>query len=489
MSKKVLSKSRLMSGMQCPKMVYLEVYHPDLAAPPDAGREKNLKLGTEVGRLAQKDYPGGVLIEASYYDYAAYLEQTKAAMNAGAKAIFEAAFQWKDFFFRADILRKTPRGKWDLIEVKMSVEVKEAHLRDLAVQKIICEENGIEIHRAYLKHLSRECRYPDLSNLFEETDVTKEVNAILPEVKKEILAIAKMIASKQEPERAIGAHCDDPYPCAFKDHCWKDVPDPSIFDIPKLDPWDYYGRGIVKLPALAGEDLHEIARRAIKAHISGRRFVDRQGLRDGMEEWKWPLTFLDFETMSYPVPKVKGTGPYAQIPFQLACSIWKSVATNPTEADFLDIASDDPREAMARHLAANIPAKGSVVAYFKQFESGVLGNLAKAFPKYREKLESIRERLVDPLPILRAAVYDPGFGDGFSLKNVAPAILGKKASYEGLEVADGGGAQTAYLKLRDPETSLTEKNRIKEALVAYCRQDVEVMRLLVEWMIREGEKG
>jgi hypothetical protein len=57
-----LSKSRFIAGLQCLKRLYLEVHQPELASEPDEQSMALFEQGCEVGRWAQKVFPGGVLI-------------------------------------------------------------------------------------------------------------------------------------------------------------------------------------------------------------------------------------------------------------------------------------------------------------------------------------------------------------------------------------------------------------------------------------------
>jgi hypothetical protein len=61
-----LSKSRFIAGWQCLKRLYLEVHQPELADELDEQSMAVFEQGYEVGRWAQKVFPGGVLIEAGH---------------------------------------------------------------------------------------------------------------------------------------------------------------------------------------------------------------------------------------------------------------------------------------------------------------------------------------------------------------------------------------------------------------------------------------
>ena len=57
-----LSKSKFLSGLQCHKRLYLEIRQPELAEPPDPATQAMFAMGTEIGMLAQRRFPGGVLV-------------------------------------------------------------------------------------------------------------------------------------------------------------------------------------------------------------------------------------------------------------------------------------------------------------------------------------------------------------------------------------------------------------------------------------------
>jgi hypothetical protein len=55
-----ISKSKFVTGVQCLKRLYWQVYAPELAAQPDASAEAKMEQGREVGLLARQLFPGGV---------------------------------------------------------------------------------------------------------------------------------------------------------------------------------------------------------------------------------------------------------------------------------------------------------------------------------------------------------------------------------------------------------------------------------------------
>lgn len=143
--------------------------------------------------------------------------------------------------------------------------------------------------------------------------------------------------------------------------------------------------------------------------------------------------------------------------------------------EFLWTAEDDPRPAFIQKLLNSIPETGSVIVYSASYESTRLKELAEDFPEYREKLTNIRDRLVDLKVVIQKGVFYPEFMGSFSIKKVAPALLGEAASYANLTVNDGVEAMLAFDRMVFlPDTS-NEKQALRAAMLEYCKQDTMLM--------------
>ena len=107
-----LSKSRFLAGWQCHKRLYLELYAPELVAPPDPTLQARFDVGTAVGELARRRFPEGRLIAHDHEHHADAAAETRALLDdPSAPALYEAAFTHDDVAVRADILvrAKEPR--------------------------------------------------------------------------------------------------------------------------------------------------------------------------------------------------------------------------------------------------------------------------------------------------------------------------------------------------------------------------------------------
>jgi hypothetical protein len=470
------------------KSLYLSIHNSDLEPPPSAAQQALFDQGHEVGTKAQQELSGGILITAPYYDTDGAVKQTEEAINGGAQTIYEATFATGGLSARIDILQKGPKnGSWQVIEVKSSTSVKPEYLDDVAIQVHVAETAGFEIERAEVMHLNNQSKAPKLENLFSRVDVSAMITPKKKELPIKLSTLSEALTRSEPPKVEIGPHCYEPYECPFMKHCWSHIQSPSIFDFPGLGAkvWEFYEQGVVslndpKFGPFSGSKAHRLT--AIR---KGKRWTDTGGITEGFEGWKWPLIHLDFETIAFAIPRYAGTRPYEQVPFQFSCMIQETKCGPLQHIEFLHDQVTDPRPSLIAALASILKSEGSIVAYNKGFESARLKAMADAFPEHADVLRKACDRLVDPLPIFRNSVYDPAFKDSFSIKSVAPAILGKTASYEGLAVPDGNAAQRAFVEYIDTKTTLARKAELKESMLAYCKKDTEVMVRLVDWLVSQ----
>lgn len=481
-----LSKSRIMTGIQCPKALYLQIHAPDLVSPVTALQQAIFNQGHEVGLAAQAAFPGGATIEARSLEDA--MAETSKAISEEKNTFYEAAFQHDEVIIKSDILRKDPgSSKWDLIEVKSSTSVKEEHILDVAIQAHVLNESGIEIASHTLMHLNNECVWPDKDQLFTLKNISDHVAEAMVKVPSRVAKLKDIVSQSAPPDVTIGPQCSKPYDFAFVDHCWKAVPSPSVFELPGFHRkiWGYFAQGVVRIDDPKMEPFIGTRKHQVNAILTGTRWVDKNVITRHLSEWQWPLHFLDFETIGYAIPRIHGTRPFQQIPFQFSCHTLQSIDAEPEHSHYLHTDSSDPRPGFLAAFLRSIKPVGSIVSYNKIFEARCLMDLADASPDHSTAIQSIIDRLVDTLPIFREGVYDAKFCGSFSLKSMAPAILGKDAGYSDLEVGDGASAQQAFMLQISPDISVEKSRRTREALLEYCKKDTGEMLKLVEWFFEQ----
>jgi len=194
---------------------------------------------------------------------------------------------------------------------------------------------------------------------------------------------------------------------------------------------------------------------------------------------KYPVYYMDFETMFDAIPPFDGVRPYQQIPFQFSVHVQDSPGGDLKHASFLWKEPGDPRESFIRELKDCLGDKGSIVAYYFSFEKSRLTELAELFSEYKDWVDSILERMVDLLvPFKNFHYYHASQKGSASIKKVLPAITGK--GYEGMEISEGGEASLEYARVTYSDVSDDDRARVYSALEKYCALDTEGMVNIVD---------
>jgi hypothetical protein len=479
-----------MKGYRCLKCIYLTVHQPELEAPISPETQALFDQGNEVGTKSREFYHGGTLVDNKPWDFAGSLTKTRELLANGTPIIYEAAFEYMGCYARADIIQYSPDTKrWRIFEVKSSTKVKPEHYDDVGLQVWIMGNSGLPIEQINIVHLNPDCRYPDLSNLFKEVDVTEKVHAKYLSVQPKINEIFTAIKQTNVPGIDIGRYCLAPTECGFTQHCWqqKKIPDVSVFDLPRINnkKWECYYDGIIALNDPRLSDLNELQERVVTCFKTGERYINEELIQTALSGWKFPLVFLDFETINPAIPRYEECRPFEHVPFQFSAHTWQTPDAAITHKEFLHEYADDPRPSLISSLLEACGEEGSIVAYFGRFEAERIQALAAYSPKDHDALMKLTDRIVDPLPIIRETVYDNAFACSFSLKAVAPALLGESHSYDGMLVANGTAAQRAFEELISSSTSASRKLILQDAMMEYCKKDTLVMVELVTWLFSQ----
>ena len=103
--------------------------------------------------------------------------------------------------------------------MKSSSSLKDEHIPDAAIQAHVLSRSGIDVRAVDIMHLNKEFRFPDQGDLFVRSNVTAEVQDMLPTIPEEIEAQLEMLSGPL-PDVSIGLHCSEPRDCPFMQRCW-----------------------------------------------------------------------------------------------------------------------------------------------------------------------------------------------------------------------------------------------------------------------------
>ncbi len=485
-----LTKSGYISGRQCPLKLWF-----DVKRPADREPDKN-SIDDGVEEFAWQLFPGGKQALQPGLTAAENATRTAALMaDADCPAIFEATILAGRLLARIDVLERCGDG-WNLIEVKSAttfdptkdtISAKRHIKYDVAFQYHVLSKAQIQINAAFVYHLNPEYELHgelDPSMLFRRVEVTAvcaELAASVAVDCRDQLAILDAPAPVAEP----GSRCRTPYDCDhFDTRCRPLQPRHWTYThlyranrshIDKLRE-----RGIRSVLDITDEStaafssrLRDSYRSFRDVYVSGQPRISPL-LESEMEELGPPAAYLDFETVAPPVPRYQGTGPHSQIPFQYSLHIWHG-GEELEHFEYLADPHGDPRPGMAVSLVNHLGEHPElpVIAYFASFEAGCLDRLiATEQDRARQQvLARIKSQLKDLLPVVRDNLVSAGFAGSYSIKSVAPAILGPDQGYDNLAVANGLQAQEAFEQMVAGRIKGPRLQQTRADLLHYCKLD------------------
>ena len=477
-----ISKSDYVLGLKCPNALWFKKFRKDLQ--PEMNQAV-LDNGTAVGELACDRFPGGIRIVAKPWEFEA-IEQTQRAIAENSQYIYEATLGTNTGEYCAvDILRNNADGTWDIIEVKSTTKPHDYHYLDASFQRYVFTKCGINIHKCFIMTLNPEyVRHGDinLEELFILHDVTEDLQD-LETVQTEIDRLRTIL---NNPELGIAiskTKCNKFYECGYKCHCWKAIPQYSVFDAFKGATADEiyakYGADLRNIPTeLLSKQMHS---GDIEAFLNNAEIVDKKILQDFYGSLRWPLYFLDYETIAPSIPMFDNSRPYQQICFQFSLHVQREPGSELEHCEYLhNDPNIDPRPGLIKHLIETIGNTGSVIVYNQCFEYGRNTEMARDFPAHAEQLQAINDRMVDLLiPFRERGLYRPCQNGSASIKQTLPAFV-PEMSYENLGIHNGTEASDQFMAFMTGKQTTEQTEQMMANLHEYCGQDTMAMVRLLD---------
>jgi hypothetical protein len=475
-----------MSGMN--KHIYLESrrclrrgwYARNL---PDDGKLGDadqffVNQGTEIGILAHRLYPDGVLVE--WTGLLDTVNQTRRLMeDPSVSVIFEATFHIGGYTTRADVLVRNGDG-WRVVEVKSSLfdpEVEDKLIDDVCYTVMVARQCGINVNAASLLQLRPDFRRGmGGEQMFGEADLTAVVQGRMSLFSSQWSRIREATAQPVCPlEVSSGRAClDCPY---YAGHCFGKGLEHPVRELPRIGDKisAFLDAGILDLRDTPGDfplELNDQQYTVLECARSKKPYV-APGLKAALDVVRWPAYYLDFETVQTALPLYPDIAPYAQMVTQYSIHRCPAVGKVDAHHEYLADPQRDCQREVAQSLITDLGTEGSIIVY-SPFESSRIGELAERLPDLAEPLLAIRARLFDLLQVVREHYYHPAFHGSYSIKTVLPVLV-PEMSYSGLAIADGGAAMTVFARAALGQYSPTEWAEIRKNLLTYCGQDTMAM--------------
>jgi hypothetical protein len=492
-----LSKTNFLICLDCAKNAWLKIHKPDIYKKyPLSSFELNIiDTGNQIDELARGLFPSGVLVESRDDT-----DLTNKLMADKTPVIYQPVFSTDKFITASDIfVWNSSTSLYDLYEVKSSTASDEGggrkteeYLIDMAFQKVILNDLGIEIGTLNLIRLNKDyTRVGDinLQELFFIENLTDQVNEKLDGIKQKMEGAYEFLSKEAEP----AGFCDcilkgKNSHCTTSKHSNVDLPEYPVHAIARIHKkklTELVDSNILSIHDVPEDfELSDNQRRQVDTAQSGKEYIDRAGISEFLQTMQYPLAFLDYETYPSAIPKYSGYRPYQQIPFQFSLHVIESPDGESVHYDFIYTDQGCPDEYFAQALQKHLPKTGSVVVWNQKFEKGLNEQTGDHLPDYKNFMQEVNARVVDlMIPFYgKTTMYDhPEFKGSASIKYVLPALV-PKLSYKKMHIQEGGTASDTWNRIVSGEYSEEDKNMKIRALKDYCHLDtlamVEIWRVL-----------
>ena len=236
------------------------------------------------------------------------------------------------------------------------------------------------------------------------------------------------------------------------------------FDAPNaMEIWNYRGKNLMEEHRLLLQDVTEedfnVVPVASKISSSERQWIqveksrsndssiyfEKEGLKDEMKKWKFPLHFIDFETSTVALPFTSGRSPYEQVAFQFSHHIYYEDGTVSHQTQFIsNTPGEFPNFIFARNLYNALKNDKGTIFRFAAHENSILNaiivQLSNSMEDDRFELvkflknitnstsnspeQWVGERtMIDLNKVIKDYYYNPYTKGSNSIKAVLPAIL------------------------------------------------------------------
>jgi hypothetical protein len=489
---KYLSKSDFLKYQTCPGYLWLwknkrEVVPED--NPEDV--EHRIEQGNEVEGYARMLWPKGTLLEGNPQQTK---RDTEKAVAAGDNIIFQATVITDEgMLAKADILeRDEDRKSWNLFEVKSTTEIKKDHLLDATFQKVAFTAAGYDIKHVNIVYLNKEyVRHGKIrpAELFLTGNVDTEVAELIPEVELAALDAIAYINRPTEPKtcscrlKSKGKHCP-----TFK-YFNPDVPDYSIYNLSRAT-----NKTIAPLVDMEIFNIHDIPddyklsekqRNQVVVAQLGQPLIHPEMIKEELDALVFPQYYLDYETISTAVPMFDDTTPYQQVPFQYSLHVLREAGGELEHYEFLARHADkNPIPDLLAQMKREIGDTGSVIVWYKPFETSRNREMAKMYPEYSDFLLHVNERVYDLMDVFSKQYHvHPMFLGKTSIKYVLPVLV-PELSYKSMAIQNGGIACLRWFQMATGTVPSDEGDDIYKNLLKYCELDTLAMYKIYEELLR-----
>lgn len=484
-----LSKSDFLKYQTCPGYLWLWKNKRDVVPednPEDV--EHRLEQGEEVESYARLLFPSGEMLTGKPQQTKIATEKTIAE---GKNVIFQATvITGEGMLAKADIIEREG-DSWNIYEVKSTTEIKDEHLLDVAFQKVAFTKAGYKVAKVSIIYLNKEyVRHGKIrpKELFIIENVDAEVEKLLPDVEAAALDAIAYINKPEEPKTCGCRQLPKSKHCPTFKYFHPDVPEYSVYNLNRAS-----AKTVASLVDMEILHIHDIPedfkltekqRNQVVVHKLGQPLIHPEMIKEELDQLQFPQYYLDYETISTAIPLFDGCKPYQQVPFQYSLHVLREPNGELEHYEYLARKGDkNPIPALLAQMKSEIGDTGSVIVWYKPFETSRNSEMALMYPEYSDFLNHVNERVYDLMDVFSKQYHvHPLFLGKTSIKYVLPVLV-PELSYKEMEIQNGGIACLRWFQMATGTVLKTEGDQIYRNLLKYCELDTLAMYKIYEQLL------
>ena len=240
-----------------------------------------------------------------------------------------------------NILHRRRDGRWRLIEVKSTASPKEEHLDDLAIQHRVASRSGLDLASSCLAHVNRNYVYTggdiDVWRFFRIKNLTRRVERLLPKLTFQLRSELRVLVMPNPPGFQLGSTALIPLRANSSTAAIhrSQITTSVICQDSMLVPPKNWRKWVSNPSSKSPDDfpLSERQRIACTSVQTGQAWFSAE-LGMELESLKYPLYFMDFESVNPAIPRFSGMRPFDQLPFQWSVHVLRRPDAEPERPEF-----------------------------------------------------------------------------------------------------------------------------------------------------------
>ena len=215
-----LSQNNYLNGLKCLKYAWHYKHRwKDLPSYPKK-TEATFSYGHMIGAKARELHSDGILV-TPMRTFAEQLGYCRELLERRVP-LFECGLIFHNAYAKSDILIPLEKDKWEFTEVKSGRGIAEVNYHDVAFQRYVYSNAGLDIAKCHIMHVTPGARAgqdSDPKGIFTKVDVTNTLREYSAVVEDKVGEIRKALAMKEAPDIRPGKQCEVPYRCRMYEVC------------------------------------------------------------------------------------------------------------------------------------------------------------------------------------------------------------------------------------------------------------------------------